>query len=95
MPLSGTISAPQNCKQRTYGFGDKELILDNVDYKTDLLDKCITGGRLNAYKAVRAATEPQTFTGDVNGDGKDDIIMSRAINGKRAFTVYLGQSNGK
>lgn len=73
----------------------KKLILDNVDYKTDLLDKCITGGRLNAYRAVRAATEPQTFTGDVNGDGKDDIIMSRAINGKRAFTVYLGQSNGK
>ena len=73
----------------------KKLILDNVDFITDLFDICVTKGRLNAYRAVRAASEPQTFTGDVNGDGKDDLILSRAVNGKRAFTVYLGQSNGK
>ncbi len=73
----------------------KALILNNVDKVDALSDKCITGGRLNAYKAVRAATEPQTFTGDVNGDGKADLILSRAIGGKRALTVCLGQSNGK
>ena len=73
----------------------KTLILNNVDKVSALTSKCVSGGRLNAYKAVRAATEPQTFTGDVNGDGRDDIILSRAINGKRALTVYLGQSNGK
>ena len=72
----------------------KALILDNVDKVADLEDRCITGGRLNAYKAVRAATEPQTFTGDVNGDGKSDVILSRNIYGKRALTVYKGTSNG-
>ena len=72
----------------------KALILNNVDLVDELEDKCITGGRLNAYKAVRAATEPQTFTGDVDGDGRADVILSRRVNGKRAFTVYRGKSNG-
>ncbi len=72
----------------------KSLILDNVDLVDSLEDKCITGGRLNAYKAVRAATEPQTFTGDVNGDDKADVILSRNVIGKRALTVYLGEADG-
>lgn len=72
----------------------KALILDNVDPVEALEDKCITGGRLNAHKAVRAATEAQTFTGDVNGDSRADIILSRKVNGKRALTVYLGKSDG-
>lgn len=73
----------------------KALILNNVDKIDALSDKCTTGGRLNAYKAVRAATEPLTFAGDVNGDGRADLILSRSIGGKRALTAYLGQSNGK
>ena len=72
----------------------KELILNNVDAVDALAGKCVTGGRLNAYKAVRAATEPQTFTGDVNNDGRSDMILSRNIDGKRAFTVYLGKAEG-
>ncbi len=73
----------------------KALILDNVDKIDALSGKCVTGGRLNAYKAVKAATEPQTFTGDVNGDGYADLILSRKVNGKRAFTVFRGKSDGK
>lgn len=72
----------------------KALILGNVDKIDALSTKCSTGGRLNAYKAVRAATKPQTFIGDVNGDGRDDLILSRSAIGKRALTVYLGQPNG-
>lgn len=72
----------------------KNLILSNVDEVQALKGKCITGGRLNAYKAVRAATEPQTFTGDVDGDGRSDIILSRNIDGYRAITTYLGQLDG-
>lgn len=72
----------------------KALILDNVDPVDDLKTLCVSGGRLNAYKAVRAATEAQTFTGDMNKDGRADMILSRNVNGKRAFTVYLGQANG-
>ena len=72
----------------------KEIILNNVEKIESLDGLCITGGCLNAYKAVRAATEPQTFTGDVNGDGRSDIILSRNIEGKRALTVYLGDVDG-
>ena len=61
----------------------KKLILDNVDHVEALEGKCITGGRLNAYKAVLAATQSQTLTGDVNGDNRADMILSRNINGKR------------
>ena len=72
----------------------KSLILDNVTPVNALGDKCTSGGILNAYNAVRAATEAETFVGDTNGDGRSDIIMSRNINGKRALTVYLGKSTG-
>ncbi|MBR6676811.1 MAG: VCBS repeat-containing protein, partial [Clostridia bacterium] len=72
----------------------KKLILDNVDHVEALEGKCITGGRLNAYKAVLAATQSQTLTGDVNGDNRADMILSRNINGKRALTVFLGKADG-
>ncbi len=73
----------------------KALILNNVDPIDDLENVCITGGRLNAYKAVRAATESKTFMGDVNGDGMADMILSRPYNNQwRQFIVCLGQSGG-
>ncbi len=73
----------------------KALILDNVDPLDSLTGKCVTGGRLNAYKAVRAATESKTFTGDVNGDGMADMILSRPYNKQwRQFIVCPGQSGG-
>ena len=72
----------------------KSIILDNVDVLASLEGKCVTSGRLNANKAVRAATESRTFTGDVNGDGRADVILSRKIGNNRALTVYLGKTNG-
>lgn len=72
----------------------KSFILDNVDTSQSWAHTCSSGGYLNAYKAVRAATEAETFTGDTNGDGRSDIIMSRNIGGKRAITVYLGKTTG-
>lgn len=72
----------------------KALILDNVDKVDALSAKCITGGRLNAYKAVRAATEAETFVADANNDGKSDVILSRNNNGKRQFKVFLGEADG-
>lgn len=33
----------------------KSLIMNNVDVCEDLVGKCVTGGRLNTYKAVKAA----------------------------------------
>ncbi len=49
---------------------------------------------MNAYKAVLAATEHQTLTGDVNGDNRADMILSRNINEKRALTVFMGKTDG-
>ncbi|MBQ7779735.1 MAG: S8 family serine peptidase [Clostridia bacterium] len=73
----------------------KKCIMDSVDKSNAFAGKCVSGGRLNVYKAVRLATQPQTFTGDVNGDGKADMIITRrASNGKRAIDVYLARGSG-
>lgn len=72
----------------------KALILNNVDKVSGLSGKCITGGRLNAYKAVRAATEPKTIVGEFNDDGREDVLLVRKVNGMFAFTVYLGKADG-
>ena len=72
----------------------KELILNNVDDVSQLHGLCSSGGRLNGYKAVRAATESATFIKDVNGDGRDDMILIRQLNDKYAFSVYEGYTTG-
>ena len=73
----------------------KKCIMDSVDKSEDFEGKCVSGGRLNVYKAVQLATQPQTFTGDVNGDGRADMIITRRqSNGNRAIDTYLGQSDG-
>lgn len=46
----------------------KSLIVNNVDPISSLADKCVSGGRLNTYKAVKAAIpEITTFNNYVNG----------------------------
>ena len=65
--------------------------MEKIEYLEDL---CITGGCLNAYKAVRAATEPQTFTGDVNGDGRDDFIVKWKKDDNNCFLTYTGALSG-
>ena len=55
----------------------KERIMNNVDKLDSLAGKCASDGRLNAYKALTCGIEPKTFTGDVDGDGFDDIIFVR------------------
>lgn len=73
----------------------KNSILNNIDHYNQLDGYCITGGKLNAYKAVRSATEQQTFLSDVNGDGYNDMILSgKNSNNKRKITTILGSSNG-
>ena len=79
----------------------KKCIMDSTDKMSCIncnrcmLHNCVSGGRLNVYKAVQLATQPQTFTGDVNGDSRADMIITRRTSdGKRAIDTYLGQSDG-
>ena len=73
----------------------KKCIMDSVDKSSAFAGKCVSGGRLNVYKAVQLATQPQTFTGDVNDDGKADMIITRRTSdGKRAIDAYIGQADG-
>jgi len=77
----------------------KRILLNTVK-KVEALERQVsTGGRLDARAAVLRAAGPlnlqkQTFVADVNGDGLDDMIVSRAENGKRVFSVFLGQADG-
>ena len=41
----------------------KDLILNNVDIKPAFVGRCVSGGRLNAFKAVRAAIPAYTTLG--------------------------------
>lgn len=54
----------------------KACILNGVDKVDALEGKCVTGGRLNAYKAVQLALDfpsDQMVSGDFDGNGKDDV----------------------
>ncbi len=73
----------------------KKCILNSVDRIPEMEGKCVSGGRLNTYEAVRLATQPQTFTGYMNDDGMADMIITRRTSdGTRAIDCYLGQRNG-
>lgn len=57
----------------------KSCILNSVEKLVGLEDTTVSGGRLNAKGALQEASgyplpEPMLLTGDVNGDGKDDLI---------------------
>ena len=93
--VTGVAALIKSIRPQLSSLEIKKLILNNVDIISNLTGLCKTGGKLNAYKALRAATEQQTFFGDVNGDGYKDVIMSGKNSlGKRVLTTLLGNSSG-
>lgn len=79
----------------------KRLILDNVDTVSGLSGKCVTGGRLNAYKALYAASQVQTqkpyrFVGNTNEDFHEDIVEVRQLGNGGNFEIitYAAQQGG-
>ncbi len=76
----------------------KQAIMNGVDSVSGLSGKCVTGGRLNAFKAVTNVltnyNPPGVLSGDVTGDGLDDLVVSGNFNGKRKISVFPGQSTG-
>ena len=62
----------------------KACILNGVDKVDALEGKCVTGGRLNAYKAVQYALSypaDQMVSGDFDGDGKEDVASIVSLMG--------------
>lgn len=57
----------------------KNCILEGVDKVYELEDKCLTEGRVNAYKAVSLALNYSIVTGDFKGNGKDEILRLTPI----------------
>lgn len=75
----------------------KAKIMNNVDKLSSLSGKCVSGGRINAYKALRSAmtqSNPRILTGDINGDGVEDMVVSGNTNGYLRLSTFLGNSDG-
>lgn len=71
----------------------KKCILEGVDKIDELEDKCVTGGRVNVYKALKYAENlERTVSGDFNGDGIDEAVTLRD-NGT-SVTLSMNQLNG-
>ena len=71
----------------------KTAIESTVDPKTSLAGKVATGGRINAYEALRSSLIPESESahgGDFNGDGKGDILWRHDSTGE----VYIWLMNG-
>lgn len=69
----------------------KNAILESVDTVSGLSGKCVTGGRLNAYKAlVRAQTMlfEECVGGDFNGDGVPEMA-ALAPRGSGQTSLYI------
>ena len=61
--VSGTAALMLSVNPNLTALQIKQLIMDNVDVCEDLIGKCVTGGRLNTYKAVKAAIPAYTTYG--------------------------------
>ena len=77
----------------------KAFILQNVDLLPEFDKLCVTGGKLNAYKAVKAAQEgrfeTENLMGDVNGDGRDDVIIHWTNSSeKRVLLTLISSGSG-
>lgn len=76
----------------------KEAIMNNTDAVTALQGKCVSGGKINAFKALRSVLDtkssPRTLVGDINGDGIEDQVISGRTNGYLRLSVFLGKSDG-
>ena len=77
----------------------KQVILNSVDPVSALSGKCVSGGRLNAYKALQktqsypADIKNLTVSGDFNGDQKSDLAYFVAAPNE-AMQIQVRLCNG-
>ncbi len=55
----------------------KALLMSSVDKKTQLTNRSVTGGRLNAYNALRTVPAPHTFT--VTNNGSSSVSLNTPV----------------
>ncbi len=72
----------------------KRIIIENVDKVSAFEGKCVSGGRLNAYKALNAATQVVTqksirFLGKTGNDNTDDLVEVRPVGDKYEILTYI------
>lgn len=79
----------------------KDIITGSVDPVPGLSERCISGGRLNAYKAVKNAndyfsgvTSHATLSGDFDGDDNQDIAMVYGQGINTAIAVWSSTGTG-
>ncbi len=75
----------------------KSAIMNGVDPVSGLSGKCVTGGRINALKALANSMTSHTMDamiGDVDGDGCDDLVIPASYHGNLKLSVVRGTSNG-
>ncbi len=68
----------------------KSAILDNVDKMDSLTDKCVSGGRLNAYNAVKNATDKHTYNFAMAKNGKHMVYCECGYSYLAAHQVSAG-----
>ena len=78
--VTGVAALILSCRPDFDASQIKACLMKGTDYIDSLYGKCISRGRLNAYKALSEAKEYNesdsiisVLSGDFNGDGKDDI----------------------
>ncbi len=72
----------------------KACILNGVDKVNALQGKCVTSGRLNAYKALQLALnfpKDQMVSGDFDGNGKDDVAYI-TDSGYGSMKIYVREN---
>ena len=97
--VSGVAALIKSVRPDLTAIQIKYCIMAGVDKLNALSGQCVTGGRLNAKKALDIAIDmpkDRILSGDFNGDGKDDILRAYHSgldsNGheQMQFTVSLG-----
>ena len=99
--VAGVAALIKSIRPDLNGTQIKHCIMMGTDYVSNLHNKCLTRGRLNAYQALQIAQNYKesdliisTLSGDFNGDQKDDVATVNYLGfGQTRIKVALSNGN--